>query len=91
MNPYLLARYLFLAASVAQGMGSVAGVIQLVGYVAAGAMLISAGLSAAGERSIGSLKTALVLAGVAAGAFAISTWLFSAFGGNINVTPQTPN
>ena len=82
---------LLLAASVAQGMGSVAGVIQLVGYIAAGAMLISAGLAAAGERSIGSLKTALVLAGVAAGAFAISTWLFNAFGGNINVTIQNPN
>jgi hypothetical protein len=32
-----------------------------------------------------------VLAGVAAGAFAISTWLFNAFGGNINVTIQNPN
>ena len=80
-----------LGASVAQGMGAVAGAIQLVGYVAAGAMLISAGLAAAGERSIGSLKTALVLAGVAAGAFAISTWMFTAFGSNMNVTIQTPN
>jgi hypothetical protein len=81
----------FLAVSVSSGMGALAGVIQLIGYVASGATLIAAGLSAAGERGIGGLKMAIVLAGVAAGAFAVSQWLFTSFGATINITPQTPN
>jgi hypothetical protein len=80
----------FHLAAVAAGMASLAGLIQLVGFIASGGMLLFAGLAAAGERSLGSMKVALVLAGVAAGAFAISQWLFTAFGANVNVNPVTP-
>jgi hypothetical protein len=80
-----------LLAAVAAGMGALAGVIQIIGYVAAAGMLLFAGLAAAGERSLGSMKVALICAGVAAGAFAVSTYLFTAFGANVVVNPVNPN
>ena len=80
-----------LAAGLSQGWGAVGGAIQLIGYVAAGGTLISAGLAAVGERSLGSLKIALILAGVAAAAFVLAQYMFNAFGSNINLPLQTPN
>jgi hypothetical protein len=91
MHMILLDQFLLLAAGVAAGMGSLAGVIQMVGFVASGGMLLFAGLAAAGERSLGSMKVALICAGVAAAAFAISTYLFAAFGSNVAVNPVNPN
>lgn len=82
---------MFAAASLAQGFGQLGGVCQLIGYIASGATLISAGLAATGERSLGGLKMALILAGVAAAAFVIAQYLFAAFGANINAPIQTPN
>jgi hypothetical protein len=78
-------------AAVAAGMNALAGVIQLVGFIASGGMLLFAGLAAAGERSLGSMKVALICAGVAAAAFALSTYLFAAFGSTITVNPTNPN
>jgi hypothetical protein len=83
--------YFVLAAGVAAGMGSLAGVIQIFGYCAAAGMLLFAGLAAAGERSLGSLKVALICGGAAASAFALAQYLFAAFGSNIVVNPVNPN
>jgi hypothetical protein len=78
-------------AAAAAGIGALAGLIQTLGYVAAAGMLLFAGLAAAGERSLGSMKIALICAGVAAGAFAFSSYLFAAFGNAVTVTLQNPN
>jgi hypothetical protein len=80
-----------LAAGTAAGIGALAGLIQTIGYCAAAGMLLFAGLAAAGERSLCSMKVALICAGVAAGAFAFAQYLFAAFGSTVTVALTNPN
>jgi hypothetical protein len=81
----------FLAAGLAQALGSGVGVIQAVAMVATFGGLAGALISALSERHTGGIKVSLVIAAVAAVAWILVTTLFAASGITTNITPTGIN
>ena len=82
---------LFFAAGLSQALGTAAGVLNAIGFLAAFGCLIGASLSGMGERGIQGIKIALILAIVAGLAFLIAQAIFAAGGATPNITPQPIN
>jgi hypothetical protein len=82
---------MFLAAGLAQALGSAVGIIQGISMVAVFGGLVGAAVSALSERHIGGIKTSLVIAAVGALAWIIVTSFFASSGINTNIEPTAIN
>jgi hypothetical protein len=77
---------LFVAAGLAQALGTAGGIIQGIGLIAVFGGLISAAVSALSERHLAGVKTSLVIAAIGGLAWLIATAFFAAGGANVNIT-----
>jgi hypothetical protein len=82
---------LFLAAGLAQALGSAAGIIQGISVVTCFGMLTGATISAMTDRNTGTIKTCLIVAAIAALAWLIVTAFFAAGGFQNNIQPTGIN
>jgi hypothetical protein len=80
-----------LAASLAQSLGMMAGILNGFGLVAVFGGLIGACISALSERHVGGVKTSLVISGVGGLAWVIAQAMFAAGGAQINLQMQAIN
>jgi hypothetical protein len=80
-----------LAASLAQALGQLAGILNAFGLVAVFGGLIGACISALSERHVGGVKTSLVISGVGGLAWVIAQAMFAAGGSTTNITPSAVN